>query len=99
MVLDLKFGEPKKFHRLSTTGYALVMEAIHEYPINLGCIVYAEFKGDRLIVKKDIHIIDDELRQWFIEERDQKMRMIYEEIDPGLGNCYDSCPYILQCRG
>ena len=45
MVLDLKFGEPKKFHRLSTTGYALVMEAIHEYPINLGCIVYAEFKG------------------------------------------------------
>lgn len=50
-------------------------------------------------MKKDIHIIDDELRQWFIEERDQKMRMIYEEIDPGLGNCYDSCPYILQCRG
>jgi len=99
MVLDLKFGEPKKFHRLSTTGYALVMEAIHEFPINLGCIVYAEFKGDRLIVKKDIHIIDDELRQWFIEERDQKMRMIYEEIDPGLGKCYDSCPYILQCGG
>ncbi len=99
MVLDLKFGKQKKFHRLATTGYALVMESIYEFPINLGCIVYAEFKGDRLIAKKDIHIIDDELRQWFIEERDEKMRMIYEEIEPGLGECYDYCPYILQCRG
>jgi len=99
MVLDLKFGERKKFHRLTTTGYALVMEAIYEFPINLGCLVYVEFKGDRLVVKKDIHIIDDELRQWFIEERDEKMRMIYEEIDPGLGECNDYCPYILQCRG
>ncbi len=99
MVLDLKFGEPKKFHRLNTTGYALVMEAIYEYPINLGCLVYADFKGDRLVVKKDIHIIDDELRQWFIEERDEKMRMIYEEIDPGLGECYDYCPYNMQCHG
>jgi len=64
-------------------GYALVMEALHEYPVNLGCLVYVDFKGDRMIVRKDIHIIDDELRQWFIEERDEKMRMIYEEIDPG----------------
>lgn len=28
MILDLKFGRPQKFHRLSTTGYALVMEAV-----------------------------------------------------------------------
>ena len=61
--------------------------------------LYAEFKGDRLVVKKDIHIIDDELRQWFVEERDDKMRMLYEEIDPGLAECYDYCPYILHCRG
>ncbi|MEG3070467.1 MAG: type I-A CRISPR-associated protein Cas4/Csa1 [Peptococcaceae bacterium] len=99
MVLDLKFGRPQKFHQLTTTGYALVMEAIYEYPINLGCLVYAEFKGDRLVVKKDIHVIDEELRQWFIEERDEKMRMVYEEMDPGFGQCYDSCPYNLQCHG
>lgn len=41
MVIDLKFGEPQKFHRLTTTGYALVMEALHEYPVNLGCLEYA----------------------------------------------------------
>lgn len=99
MILDLKFGEPQKFHRLSTAGYALVMEALHEYPVNLGCLVYVDFKGDRMIIKKDIHIIDDELRQWFIEERDEKMRMIYEEIDPGVGDCYMQCPYALNCAG
>lgn len=99
MILDLKFGEPQKFHRLTTTGYALVMEALHEYPVNLGCLVYVDFKGDRMIIKKDMHIIDDELRQWFIEERDEKMRMIYEEIDPGTGDCHRNCPYIPTCKG
>ncbi|MCL6477218.1 MAG: type I-A CRISPR-associated protein Cas4/Csa1 [Peptococcaceae bacterium] len=99
MILDLKFGEPQKFHRLTTTGYALVMEALHEYPVNLGCLVYVDFRGDRMTIRKDIHIIDDELRQWFIEERDNKMRMLYEEIDPGVDNCYPNCPYTLNCRG
>lgn len=99
MILDLKFGEPRKFHRLTTTGYALVMEAIYEFPVNLGCLVFAEFRENRLILKKDIHIIDDELRQWFIEERDDKSRMVYEEIDPGLaGDCYRTCPYFGVCR-
>ncbi|WP_027365973.1 type I-A CRISPR-associated protein Cas4/Csa1 [Desulfotruncus alcoholivorax] len=100
MIIDLKFGEPQKFHRLTTTGYALVMEAIYEFPVNLGCLVYASIKNGRLSVKKDIHIIDDELRQWFIEERDEKMRMIYEEIDPGIANnCYGTCPNYHSCHG
>ncbi len=100
MMLDLKFGEKRDFHRLTTTGYAMVMEAIYEFPVNIGCIVYAEFKNQRMIVSKDIHIIDDELRQWFIETRDEKMRMVYEEIDPGVANkCYESCPYYENCHG
>lgn len=98
MILDLKFGEPRDFHRLSTTGYALVMEALYEFPVNLGCIVYGEFRGNRLIIKRDIHIINDELRQWFIEARDEKSRLVAEEIDPGLGEeCYDTCPYYSIC--
>ena len=98
MILDLKFGPPEKFHRLTTTGYALVMESIYEYPINIGSLVYGEFKGNRLSITKDFHIIDDELRQWFIEERDEKMRMVYEENDPGLAdNCQDTCPYYREC--
>ncbi|HHY94904.1 MAG TPA: type I-A CRISPR-associated protein Cas4/Csa1 [Firmicutes bacterium] len=98
MGLDLKFGERRPFHRLTTTGYALVMEALHEYPINVGCLIYAEFRDDRLTISKDFHLIDDEVRQWFIEERDEKMRMIAEEIDPGKAeDCYESCPYFPSC--
>ncbi len=99
MILDLKFGEPRPFHRLATTGYALVMEAMHEFPINLGCIIYAKFHGNRLQVTKDFHMISDELRQWFIEQRDELMRMVYEEADPGkAGDCYDTCPYLEVCH-
>lgn len=98
MIMDLKFGPRESFHRLTTTGYALVMEAIFEYPINVGCIVYGEFKNGRLYIQKDFHIINDELRQWFIEERDEKMRMVYNEIDPGKAdNCYETCPYYGHC--
>lgn len=97
-ILDLKFGESMDFHRLTTTGYALVMESLYEYPVNLGCIIYARFDGGRLLIDKDYHLIDDELRQWFIEARDEKMRMVSEEIDPGMpGECYEGCPYMGHC--
>jgi CRISPR-associated protein Csa1 len=99
MILDLKFGERRDFHRLATTGYALVMESIYEYPINVGCIVYPSFRGPRVLVERDFHLIDDELRQWFIEERDERMRMVEEELDPGLAEeCYELCPYWGVCH-
>ena len=99
MVLDLKFGPRQKFHRLSTTGYALVMESLYETPVNLGCIVYLTFKGDRLLVERDFHLLDDELRQWFVEERDQRQRMLFEELDPGLPpECPRGCPFLRVCH-
>ncbi|NPV80778.1 MAG: type I-A CRISPR-associated protein Cas4/Csa1 [Firmicutes bacterium] len=99
MIMDLKYGEPRQFHKLGTAGYALVMESLYEYPVNLGCVVYLNFNGDRITVSKDIHIIDDELRQRFMEERDQKARMIYEEIDPGVAkDCYPACPFRKHCK-
>ncbi|MDI6816617.1 MAG: type I-A CRISPR-associated protein Cas4/Csa1 [Actinomycetota bacterium] len=100
-ILDLKFDKPRDFHRLTTTGYALVMESLYEYPINLGCIIYACFENGRLLIDKDYHVIDDELRQWFIEARDEKMRMVSEEIDPGMPEECDGdfgdCPYAGHC--
>lgn len=99
MMVDLKFGPAESFHRLSTTGYAMVTEAMYEYPINLGCIVYVDFRGDRLTIRRDLHIIDDELRQWFIEERDAKMRMVNDERDPGVPDgCKNTCPYYETCH-
>lgn len=99
MIMDLKFGEPRDFHYLTTTGYALVMEAVYEYPVNLGCLVYVEFRDRRIIVRRDLHIIGDELRQWFIETRDEKARLVEEEIDPGVAeDCHPTCPYFRVCH-
>ncbi|KAF0194304.1 MAG: CRISPR-associated protein [Bacillota bacterium] len=100
MVLDMKLGLPRPFHRLSTTGYALAMESLYEFPVSLGCTVYVEYKNNRIHVNKDMYIISDELRQWFIDSRDERMRMVVEEIDPGVSNnCYDTCPMRTACKG
>jgi len=99
MVVDIKFGKPHKFHRLGTTGYGLVMESLYEYPINVGCVVYASFHRENLSVERDFHVIDDELRQWFVEERDERMRMVAEEIDPGVAaDCPRYCGYWKECH-
>ncbi len=89
----------EEFHRLGTNGYALVLESLHEYPVNLGCIVYVEFQQGRLLIERDFHIIGDELRQQFIDDRDQRARLVEEEIDPGLpAECYQGCPFWRHCH-
>jgi len=100
VIFDLKFDVKRDFHRLSTTGYGLVMEAMYEFPVDIGCTVYAYFRGKRILLERNFYLIDDELRQNFIEERDEKMRMVYEELDPGKPEgCYPTCPYIETCEG
>ena len=98
MVLDLKFGAKEDFHRLSTTGYALALESVHETPVDLGCVVYVQFRADTLAIERDFHFIDDELRTRFLDERDQKQRLVAEEIDPGLPErCYEQCLFLSFC--
>jgi CRISPR-associated protein Csa1 len=98
VIYDVKFGTPMNFHKLTTTGYAMVMEAVYDFPITCGCIIYANFAGGRLLVEREYHLIDDELRQWFIEARDEKARIVSEEIDPGKPDqCYENCMYREYC--
>lgn len=100
MVLDLKFGPRRDFHRLGTAGYALVMESLYESPVNIGCVTYVEIEGTRVGLERDFHLIDDELRQWFLETRDQMMRTVSEEIDPGRpAQCDEGCVYAEHCVG
>jgi CRISPR-associated protein Csa1 len=99
IVVDLKL-DPKhqEFHNLATTGYAMVMESLYEFPVDLGCIVYITFKDSQIRLQREFHHISDELRQWFIEERDRKLRMIEDQIDPGKATeCYETCPYKEVC--
>ena len=99
VVFDLKFGGRRDFHRLTTTAYALVLGSLHEYPVDVGCVIYVRFAGDRVLVERDLHLIDDELRQWFIDERDERMRMVAEELDPGKADdCAEDCPHAGRCR-
>jgi CRISPR-associated protein Csa1 len=100
LVFDVKFGPRCDFHRLATTAYALVLESLHECPVDVGCLVYVAFDGERILVQRDLHLLDDELRQWFIDERDERSRRVAEEIDPGKPEvCADDCPYGGHCIG
>lgn len=99
MVADIKFDPLERdFHKLTTTGYAMVMESLYEFPVDVGCIIYVRFSDNQIRLKREFHHISDELRQWFIEERDKKMRMVDDEMDPGKSpSCYDICPYLNIC--
>jgi CRISPR-associated protein Csa1 len=100
MIIEVKFGPPMPFYRLYTTGYALVVEALYGYPVNLGCLVYPRFLHDgRIAVERDLHLITDELRSWFVERRDELTRLVVDDIDPGLpARCYEQCQYWRECH-
>ncbi len=100
VVLDIKTGRRRHFHRLATTGYAMVIESIYEYPVDIGCIVYCWLRdGLPPPIEYDVHTIDEPLRQELLEIRDDAMKLIYDQRDPGLpAQCYDDCPFWNECH-
>jgi CRISPR-associated protein Csa1 len=83
-ILDIIFGDHKRpFHPLTLAGYALVLEAVYEFPVDVGVTVYANFDNGRLGIEREFAVLGDELRMEFIEVRDEKQRMVADEIDPG----------------
>jgi CRISPR-associated protein Csa1 len=100
VVLDIKTGRRRHFHRLATTGYAMVIESIYEYPVDIGCIVYSWFRdGLPPPIEYDVHTIDEPLRQELLERRDDAMKLIYDQRDPGLPpQCYEDCPFWDECH-
>ena len=102
MIMEIKFGPPLPFYRYYTTGYAMVSEALYGHPVNLGCLVYPRFSkdGTRVSIKRDLHLITDELRIQFIEQRDEMSRIVALELDPGLpATCYANCHLWNCCHG
>lgn len=98
MVADLKFGRKERFHRIGLAGYALVSESLLEQPINLGYLVYVDFRDGHVTVEREFHVLSDELRQWFADERDEKARSVELELDPGLSDdCPETCPHWSTC--
>ncbi len=92
-ILNIIFNDEKRpFHPLTLAGYALVLEAVHEFPVDVGITVYATFKNDRLQIEREFIVLGDELRMEFIETRDEKQRMVADEVDPGVcEGCEEWC--------
>ncbi|MDI6903702.1 MAG: type I-A CRISPR-associated protein Cas4/Csa1 [Methanocellales archaeon] len=100
IVFDLKIADKQEeWHKLYPTGYAVVIESIYEIPVDVGCTVYLSFKDDRLIVKRELFFINDDLRSWWLDERDQKLEIVAQRKDPGIpSKCYEDCIYWKECR-
>jgi len=97
IVFDLKLASSTST-RLYTTGYALVIESLYEIPVDIGCTVSISFKEDRMTISKDIYYIDANLRSWWIEERDKKSEIVYNQVDPGRpAECHPKCMFRSIC--
>jgi CRISPR-associated protein Csa1 len=101
IMFDLKVAsEPQEWHRLSPVGYALVFESVHEVPVDICCNVYLNVENGKVVVRKDLFFASDELRQWWIEERDRKLEIAAEGKDPGKperSQCKEDCMYFKIC--
>lgn len=100
VVMDLKFGGLREPQALRLAGYALAWEAAYEVPVNLGCLVYARFGDGRWSVERRFFLLGERVRQAFLEQRDERQRLVFQELDPGLpAECPAFCPLWSACRG
>jgi len=83
-ILNIIFNDEKRgFHPLTLAGYALVLEAVYEFPVDVGVTVYANLENNCLHIEREFTTLGDELRMEFVEIRDEKQRMVADELDPG----------------
>lgn len=99
VVLDIKTGEVRDFHRYTLAGYALAVEADLEKPVDFGVITYLSIEDGFVKVRNDFYFIDEELRREFITIRDEAMEIIESGIDPGKPpKCPSYCIYYPVCN-
>ena len=99
IVFDIKVSAEKRdWYRLYATGYALVIESVYEVPVDIGCTVYVNHPRGHITVDRDLFFISDDLRSWWIEERDEKLKIVAQKNDPGFPNtCPEDCQYLREC--
>jgi CRISPR-associated protein Csa1 len=99
IIFDLKTGKKRDFYRLYCTGYAIVFESVYEVPVDIGCTVYTDFRNGSLHILKDLFYISDDIRSWWVEERDTKLELVSTSNDPGTPpKCPETCMYYNICR-
>lgn len=97
IVVDVKTGEPRDFHRLGPVGYALALEADSGTPVDIGVVMYV--RVDRWpLISYDIFELSDELRFEFLSLRDEASAIVANSEDPGRPlDCSESCPFWEAC--
>ena len=100
IIIDIKTGDIRDFHKYALAGYALAIESDLEIPIDYGLITYLSIKGGYVKVVNKMYFIGDELRREFIEIRDEAFNIISSGQDPGMPvTCPEYCIYYPICRG
>lgn len=101
IIIEIKTHQPLEANKYALAGYALAYEAQHTYPVNYGVLLHVDFDWSNANYKTypRLTAITDELRQGFIEMRDQAQKIIAEKIDPKLPQkCNPRCPYLKHCN-
>ncbi len=99
VVIEVKYGKPMDFHKLSLAGYAMVLEANLEIPFDYGMIIYVNGVPNNRprITLKPVYV-SNMLRRWFLDERDSIIDMLLaEEEPPKPPSCPTPCPYQEVC--
>ncbi|PSN95419.1 type I-A CRISPR-associated protein Cas4/Csa1 [Candidatus Marsarchaeota G2 archaeon ECH_B_2] len=101
IIIEIKTHPPLEANKYALAGYALSYESQHNTPINYGVFIHIEYNWQTatLTTHPKLTPITDELRQAFIEQRDQAQKIITEKIDPKLPpKCNPRCPYLTHCN-
>lgn len=99
IVVEIKTGDVRPFHKYTLVGYALAMESDLEIPIDYGIVSYLSSDGEMIKVKNVTYFIGDELRREFIEIRDEAFNVIHRGVDPGKPpRCPNYCIYYDICN-
>jgi len=97
IIIDVKTGEPRDFHKLGPVGYALALEADSGIPADIGAIMYVRVE-DWPLISYDIFELSDELRVEFLSLRDEASAIVANSEDPGRPlTCPESCPFWEAC--
>lgn len=100
LVLDIKTGEERDFHKYVLTGYALAYESMYVRPIDYGIVTYIQVEGGKVRINNVFQFIGDELRREFIDIRDRAFDVVRLGVDPGKPpNCPEYCIYYRVCNG
>ena len=99
IVVELKYGSMRNDYTIALAGYALALESFLEIPIDFGLLIVINGDREPRIRVEPIYIGPD-LRQSFIEARDEVIDILLSSIPPPKpSTCPSTCPYRKFCLG